>query len=93
MAEIPLAEQIKELERMVALRAKTSAAANAFLSDVFHADLLAEVKSKVDRENAALEAALETLRGLSRRTAWLAGHSVGLMNREKSDGSTANSGD
>jgi ribosome modulation factor len=130
MAEIALVDQIKAVESIVLLRRKT----NPSMFALFGEAAAVAVKTRIDAENAALEAALETLKRLQwesdacpdacdhtiaehcafddgvvagergdddescphgdgdLREAWLAGHSVGSINRENSNERTANNG-
>lgn len=135
MAEITLAEQIAAVEAVVKMRRGAYPRAHAFMSQVIGADQLAAAESRIERENAAMEAALKTLkslaftdeacpdecdhtinehcafdegvmageRGEDEETcphrasdlceAWLAGHSVGSINRESNhESTTANNG-
>jgi len=135
MAEIPLSEQIEAVESVVKMRKEHHPRAQALMSQIISAAQLDEAKNRIERENAAMEAALVTLKRLERskgwlqpcdddcdhsgeehaafddgvaagelsddeercpygdgdlHEAWLAGYSVGSINRENCNGSTAN---
>lgn len=69
MAEtIPLSEQITALEKEVANRKKFEAMTDMLIGDDVDAETRAGAKSAIRKDNAALEAALETLKGLGGET-------------------------
>jgi hypothetical protein len=135
MAEITLADQIKAMERVVARCKRFDPSIFNILRDSMGDDAINKVLSDIVAEDAALEAALATLKRLQweseacpddcdhtiaehvafdagveggergddedagpsgpddLREAWLAGHSVGSINRENSNESTGNNRD
>jgi ribosome modulation factor len=133
--QITLAEQINAVESVVKTRRAHHPSAQVLMSLLIGPARLEEVKNRIERENAAMEAALVTLKRLQweaeacpdqcdhtiaehvafddgvmagergddddtcphgasdLREAWLAGHSVGSINRENSNESTGNNRD
>jgi ribosome modulation factor len=64
MAEITLADQIKAVESVVKMRRAHHPRAHALMSHLIGAAQLEEAKNRIERENAAMEAALGTLKRL-----------------------------
>jgi hypothetical protein len=64
MAEIPLADQIKAVESVVATRSRTHASFYSFMGASVGEAAASAVRTRIEAENKALEAALETLRSL-----------------------------
>jgi hypothetical protein len=64
--QITLAEQIEAVESVVKMRRAHHPHAHALMSRLIGADQLEEAKNRIDRENAAMEAALATLKRFER---------------------------
>jgi hypothetical protein len=66
VAEITLADQIKAVESVIKMRRAHHPRAHALMSHLIGAAQLEEAKNRIEGENAAMEAALATLRTLER---------------------------
>jgi|SRR5882672_3034311 len=64
MVEISLAEQIEAVESVVKMRRAHHPRARAIMSQLIGSTQLEEAKNRIDQENAAMEAALATLKRL-----------------------------